>query len=474
MAKPKGPAERRYELCGGNLLGFRDRTSQEILLAGAAGTGKTFANLFKLRKFAEDHARARILLVRKTRVSLTETALVTWERDVLGEGHPLLARDLSRAHRHAYTFANGSTVVTAGMDKPDKVLSSEWDLIYVNEATELEETEWETLGSRLRANAGPFDQLIGDCNPTSPKHWLYKRCKRGQCKLYPTHHYENPRYYDHRRREWTDAGRRYVHGRLRQLTGSRRDRFLYGKWVSAEGTVYDYNPEVHDLPAGWAPPAQWPRVWSFDWGDSAPTVMQLWAVDPEGRMYLYREVFRTRMRSDLLGEWARGELDSGREPAPHGAVCDHDEEKARDFMRACPAVHLHMADKADRGEGIQAMQARFDREVLGHRAGEPVYGRPRIFFAPEALAHEPDGNLIDEGRPTSTVDEIVGYVWDPKFVRDTPIAENDHGCDAARYAVRYADAHLNPFAPGGIHSEPRPDASLPAYLGGGIGSATGW
>lgn len=467
-------ADRRYELCGGNLLAFRDHTSQEILLAGPAGTGKTFTNLARVLQFGDTYPNARMLILRKTRHSLTETALVTWERDVLGEGHPIIAKPINRGHRHSYVFPNKSVLVTGGMDNPDKVLSSEWDLIYVNEATELDEKDWETLGSRLRANSGPYDQLIGDCNPTSPKHWLYKRCMVKKCTLYPTHHFENPRYYDYRLRAWTEAGRRYVHGRLKQLTGSRRDRFLFGKWVAAEGVVYDYDPAVHDLPADWAPPADWRRVWAIDWGDRSPTVLQFWAVDPEGRMHGYREVFRCRLRADELGRWVKTTLlDTGVEGLPYAAVCDHDPDKKAEFEKAT-GVSLTMADKADRGRGIQATQARFDREVIGvTQTGEPLLGKPRIFFKDNARCHEPDGALVDEGRPASTVEELVGYVWDPRFVKDEPIGENDHGADAMRYAVMFVDANLSPNSIVGAYSEPPKSPRLPTHMGK-VGSATGW
>ena len=45
-------------------------------------------------------------------------------------------------------------LVTGGMVKPDKVLSTEWDLVYVPECNELSVAEWETLGRRIRAMAG--------------------------------------------------------------------------------------------------------------------------------------------------------------------------------------------------------------------------------------------------------------------------------------------------------------------------------
>ena len=352
---------RRFELCGNNKRAYKDHHSQEYLLAGPAGTGKTLANLCKLLQFGGDHPGSRMLIVRKTRVSLTETALVTWERDVLGGGHPILSKPLSRSHRHEYKYPNGSVLVTGGMDNPDKILSSEWDLIYVPEATDLDLLDWETLGSRLRANAGPYDQLFGDCNPTTPGHWLYKRCQAGRCKLYSTTHYDNPRYFDYRRREWTEAGRRYIMGRLQQMTGHRRDRFLRGLWVAAEGLIYDnFSPEIHLLAPEWSPPATWPRLWSLDWGyNPSPIVLQFWALDAENRPHLYRETYRTRQTVADLAAWAKGELESGDEPRPLATVSDHETEKAEVFSRVA-GVYVTPAEKFDKLAGIQIVQEMFD------------------------------------------------------------------------------------------------------------------
>ena len=112
--------------------------------------------------------------------------------------------------RQSYTFANASTVIVGGIDKPGKILSSEYDLIYAPEATDLSVEDWETLGGRLRAGAVPYQQIIADCNPTTPHFWLYKRCLSGGCLLVPTTHKDNPRYYDRATGEWTAAGKQYL------------------------------------------------------------------------------------------------------------------------------------------------------------------------------------------------------------------------------------------------------------------------
>ena len=426
---------KRYQLRGGNSTAFLHRTSGEMVVSGPAGTGKTLANLLHLLWYGETHPGARMLVVRKTRVSLTESALVTWE-SILGAGHPILGNPINRGNRHQYRFPNGSVLVTGGMDNPDKILSTEWDLIYVPECTDLALLDWETLAGRLRAGAGPYDLIFGDCNPTTPAHWIYKRATAGKLTLIPTTHRDNPRFWDRATGDFTDAGRRYVVERLGRLTGSRKKRFLEGVWAAAEGLVYDgYDPGTHLLPLGWTPPENWPRVWAIDWGFIDPLVVLFGAVDPAGRVYLYREFYRSHTRVETVAKWCRDLVAGGQEPRPAVIAADHDAEHAATF-RAHSGLYVRRADKADRDKGIQAMQGAFD---LRHD------GRPSIFIRPDMRGHDADPALEGDGRPTSFLDELIGYTWDtskPENPKDEPIAHNDHAMDACRYLIRAA-ATLN-------------------------------
>ncbi|HLS00652.1 MAG TPA: hypothetical protein VK054_01520, partial [Beutenbergiaceae bacterium] len=90
-----------------DLLKFK---GPEIMLAGPAGTGKSRASLEKIHLCAERYPGMRALIVRKTRVSLTQTGLVTFEDHVLPEGHPVL-QGAQRSHRSTYQYPNGSEIV---------------------------------------------------------------------------------------------------------------------------------------------------------------------------------------------------------------------------------------------------------------------------------------------------------------------------------------------------------------------------
>lgn len=451
------------QLVGNNRRAYRDHSSPEVLLSGPAGTGKTYANLLKLLWFGGQYPGARMLLLRKTRKSLAESAMVTLERLLQSAG--LLGRPIERTHRHEYKLPGGSVVVVGGMDDPAKVLSTEYDLIYVNEATELKVDEWEELSFRLRAMAGPFDQMLADCNPESPHHWLYKRFIAGRLPgepaaglptNYPTTHYENPGYYDWRARAWTAAGERYLK-RLRAATGIRKARKYEGRWVSAEGAVYAYDPELHTWPTGRAVPRDWVRIWGIDWGKRVPTALGVWAVDPEGRMVLTREVYQTHLRPDVLGRRVRRWVEEGAEPHPRLIVCDHDtgNDGYQRAFEESSGFALDLADKSDRDKGIQDTQARFDPD--------PDDGRPRIYFCENCRDHDADPTLVESGLPTSLVEELVGYIWDEEQLKDEPIAHNDHHMDQMRYVARWVDTNFARLTDGYTPGETEP--LLPSEYG---------
>ncbi len=364
------------------------------------------------------HPNLRVLIVRQVRADLAQSVLVTFERDVLGYDHPI-CQGATREHRQAYYYPNGSIVALAGMDRPGRVLSSEWDIIYVPEATQLTENGWEMLGMRLaRASTYPHPRLVGDTNPDSPHHWLKRRMDSGLTTGLYTRHEDNPRFHDGT--QWTAQGELYL-SRLNRLTGVRRARYLEGKWAQADGVVYDgWDDGVHVIDPFDIPTA-WPRYRAIDFGYTNPFVCQWYAQDPDGRLYLYRELYRTqRLVEDHAADIKRL---TGDERIAF-TVADHDAEDRATLHRH--GITTRPANKAVLS-GIQAVQERL--RVQGD-------GKPRLFVFRGALV-EPDPLLSEDGnkRPSGTVQEIGGYVWANKATREEPVKQDDHGLDALRYMV---------------------------------------
>jgi phage terminase large subunit len=396
-----------------------------VLLSGPAGTGKSLACLLRLYHDATTIPGLRCLIVRKTRASLTESALVTLERDILEPSGVEFGR-ASRAMRRSYPLANGSQIVIGGLDSQTKIMSTDFDRVYVQEAIELVEAEWETITTRL-GRGGNFGQLISDTNPDKPSHWLKQRCDLGRTLMLESRHEDNPVLYDATLQDWTPAGTAYLE-KLDKLTGPRLQRLRHGRWVQAEGVVYDgWDAAVHLLDRVLIRDS-WPRYLAIDFGYTNPFVCQWWAQDPDGRLYLYRETYRTQR---LVEDHARSIKYLGRnEPAPRAVICDHDAEDRATLMK-----HLGLPTTPARKEispGIQAVASRL------RPAGD---GKPRLFILRDALV-ERDERLAEAKLPGSTVEEIDGYVWDTGGNRRTgeqPLKLHDHGMDCVRCLVMHFD-----------------------------------
>jgi phage terminase large subunit len=404
----------------------------ELLLAGPAGTGKSRACLEKLNRVALKYPGMRGLIVRKTAVSITRSVTPEWKDVVLRElieSGAVTYYSGGTSEPPQYRYYNGSTIQTCGMDNATRIMSAQFDFIYVQEATELTENDWELLTTRLRNGMVPYQQLLADCNPDSDTHWLKLRCNKGLTVLLRTTHEDNPRWFDDRG-VLTNEGVTYI-GALDRLTGVRHMRLRKGEWVGAEGQIYDeWDSAVHlidKMPDGWE---SWERMWSVDFGLHNPFVCQCWAIDGDGRMYLYREFYGQGVTVDLRakqildivapgGEWI--------EPKPRTIVTDHELNTRLIFERELGMGTTPANKSVD--DGIQRVQARLRKQEDG---------QPRLFIHKDALAHRPDQVLADRRVPTKTADEIPMYVWDK--TKETPLKVNDHGCDALRYAVMERDS----------------------------------
>jgi hypothetical protein len=239
------PEQRPYQPFG-TALELLYHRGPEIVLSGPAGTGKSRACLEKLHLCAQKYPRMRGLIIRKTRESLSEAALVTYEDKVLPENSPI-AEGPRRNFRQVYTYPNGSQIVVGGLDKPGKIMSTEYDMIYVQEAVELDLVDWLALTTRLRNNVMPYQQLLADCNPDAPTHWLWVRSQSGLCTMVHTRHEDNPQLFNQETGAPTEIGRIYLerldrlgyrNAETGEIEGTEYFRLRKGQWVQATGLIF--------------------------------------------------------------------------------------------------------------------------------------------------------------------------------------------------------------------------------------------
>lgn len=441
--KPGGTVH-RYQPHGTCIELFKFR-GDEVLFAGPAGTGKSRACLEKIHAMALKNPGMRGLIVRKTLASLGSTALVTFEQHVatqhLSNGEMKWFGG-SAKEAACYKYKNGSTITVGGMDKSMKIMSSEYDIVYVQEATELTENDWEAITTRLRNGKVSFQQLMADANPDVPTHWLKIRCDTGKTKMIRSRHEDNPVLFDQRTMSLTKEGASYM-GKLDALTGVRYMRLRKGVWCAAEGLVYEeYDPELHLHKHIQTPPISWTRYITVDFGYTNPMVVQFWAEDEDGRLYLYKELYATKTTVDEMAPKIKEAMNLRREPRPRAIICDHDAEGRAVLERELGMSTV--AAKKSVEDGIQAVKKRLIRSEAD--------GKPRLFLCQDAIVKR-DQELADKKKPTCAIDEIVGYIWDRGTVmaqqngkppKEQPVKADDHSMDALRYMVAFRDLKSRP------------------------------
>lgn len=396
------------------------------MLEGPAGTGKSRSIFEKLNILCTLKAGIRILVVRKTRTSLSETGLVTFENDVLPPFSPIKSGP-SRQMRLTYTYPNGSVINVGGLDKPEKLMSSDYDLIYVMEATETTESDWEMLMTRLRHGKMHYHQIIGDCNPDAPTHWI---CHRAGLERLKSRHEDNPTLYDHKKQGWTDHGREYI-ATLDSLTGHRKDRLRYGLWVAPEGARFpNLESSIHQFdfaerfPKGI--PQSYRRIIGLDYGLRAPYCALWTAIDEDKNLWVYREDYEAGITADVQAQ-------------RFVSLTDSDEKISTVYADpACWAAfpgHMGPSQKCTADFYIEAVQAdpRFGALVPGYNKS-----RRLAFDTIDALLNRENSypNIYFERKACPNIwRELSEAVWDARsgLREDIDPSCDDHAITAGYY-----------------------------------------
>lgn len=377
------------------LFGCRERV---VIVSGPAGTGKTYGALWRLHACALKYPGMRGIMLRKVQEDLTASALVTYQERVLGSGRfGVRTYGGSKMTPAAFQYPNGSMLMVGGLDKSEKVMSREYDLVYVNEMWELTEEDVDNLTTRIRWGVMPYQQVFGDTNPQGPGHHLYKRTQAGKARMLFSVHQDNPDLYDESTGQWTVRGQAYLDG-LNDLTGFRRDRLLLGLWTAAEGVVYpEFNRQTHVKTVNCE---GWSTVLGMDVGTRNPTAL-LTIRHAGDRIHLEREHYQRGMSSDDMVDIA---------------VARYNETKATHMVLDPSAASL-----------IVSLQRRGVNVRKG--VNDIVVGIGRVSSALSTFTIDP--SCIE------TINEFESYQY-PDGRRsgvDTPVKDNDHAMDALRYVV---------------------------------------
>ena len=289
---------------------FMEDRHKYVAFGGARGGGKSWAVRVKALLLSYRFPGIKIGIVRRTYPELKANHIDPL-RSILGP----LAR--YRDTDHEFIFPNGSRI-TLRQTQTEKDLTkfqgTEFDVMFIDEATQLTEKQYDEIKVCVRGVNGYPKRVYLTCNPGGVGHgwvkrlFIDKKYKRG----------EHPEQYAFIKSLVQDnkalmrADPEYVE-KLEALPPKLRKAWLEGDWNIFEGQFFEefreepdsYECERHGITVEEARKARrwvhviepfeidpgWAIFRSFDWGFRRPFSCDYWAVDYDGVAYLILQLY---------------------------------------------------------------------------------------------------------------------------------------------------------------------------------------
>ncbi|MBR5948469.1 MAG: phage terminase large subunit [Clostridia bacterium] len=270
---------------------------------GARGGGKSWAMRRKFVLLALRYEGLNLLLLRRTLPELRENHIVPLQRELYG------AAEYNSTER-VFRFPNGSRIKLGYCDSAQDVYQyqgQEYAVVGLEEATHFTEEQMRFLTTCNRTTRKDFSpRMYYTCNPGNVGHaWVkrlfidrqYTDTERAEDYLFIP-----ARIYDNAALMSADPG--YIR-QLMALPEELRRAHLDGDWDVHSGQYFrEFSREKHVV-APFEIPKSWRRFRSMDWGYNDPCCVLWHAVDGDGRVFTYRELYVRFMRADLVAAEVR-------------------------------------------------------------------------------------------------------------------------------------------------------------------------
>ena len=258
---------------------------------GARGGGKSWAIIRKAVLLALYYPQIQILIVRREYDQL--------ENPIIQPMLKLLQPGTYGYNKtdHLLTFVNGSKVKFSNM--PDysstvegKFQGNNWDVLFIDEATQFLESEFRGLDAIIRGDNGLPKRVYLTCNPGGIGHFWVKRLfvdRKFQKE-------ENPDDYVFIQATVDDnknIDKEYINV-LNNLPEDVRRAHRYGDWNALSGVYFEEFTDGLHTCKPFPIPAHWKRYRSMDYGLDMHFCIWV-AVDETGRCYVYRQFAQANM-----------------------------------------------------------------------------------------------------------------------------------------------------------------------------------
>lgn len=249
-----------------------------LVMMGGGGSGKSICAGRKVLERCTLEPNHRWLVCRKVAKTLADSCFAQL-RGQIAEHYPQAgARILSGELE--IRFANGSVILFAGLDDVEK-LKSIYNItgIWIEEASELTEADFNQLDIRLRGETTYYKQIILTFNPISITHWLKKRFFDTPDPRATTHRstYRDNRFLDDEAIRTLEA--------FRETDPYYYQVYCLGEWGVTGKTVFDGKAVAQRLSRLTAPVRR--GFWTYK---EANTIEEIaWSESRDGPVAIYKE-----------------------------------------------------------------------------------------------------------------------------------------------------------------------------------------
>ena len=381
------------------LKSFNESHAKINIWEGAVRSGKTYMSLWRFIVELREGLEGEYALITRT-CDTFERNIRNMLEDFLG----IKAVNWKSGHRTCNIFGKKVYVIGADDERAEsKIRGPTFAGAYVDEITIIPESVFKMLISRCAMRGA---KIFGTTNPDSPYHWLkrdfldnpkiQKDIASWQFKLD-----DNP--------QLTEEDKAYL---KRQYTGLWYQRFIEGKWVQAEGSVYEFFTEERCV-INTAPSYTCSYIVGIDYGTTNPCAFILIGID----------------RDKYPNYWVESEYYFDSKQHQRQKTDTEYAEDLQKFIEGRPIEGIYLDPSA----------VSFRMELLKQGVNKIYEAKndviPGIHFLRNLLWN---GTLKILSNCKNVIKEMQSYVWDNKAAEkgeDKPKKQNDHTIDAIRYAM---------------------------------------
>lgn len=362
------------------------RKQKEIVVYGGAGSGKSYtvAQFLIIEKLLSNRNK-RLLVTRKYNPSLRVT---TWQliHEILNE---LEIPYMENKTEQVLQLPRRNEIYFRGLDDAEKIKSSEFNYIWMEEATEFDYEDYLQLKLRLRRATNSVNQMFLTFNPVAG--WTQKQFFEQESDDVATLHttyIDNP---------FLDIEYTKMLELLKEQDKAYYQIYTLGEYAILKNKVYNNYVIVKDVPAKFDE-----IVYGLDFGYNNPTACLKVGIKDDD-IYILDELYETHLTNEDLIEKLKDFIDNRYDEI----YSDTEPDRIKEIERA--GFNIRAAKKAKQkvANGIDLLK------------------RKKIYI------HESCVNTIDEIKNYKYKEDSKGNIL------DEPVKFKDHAMDAMRYACEY-------------------------------------